>query len=258
MCKENKNSNFIQQFIFFRVSLRPTFRRVPWHMRVVLLTEEPLFWRGTVVSVRQSLLWKRRNCWMKSLNHVDYFNNVLTTFLCLECGSSLAAYAGSESSWISSKNLNLHPEDERTSYRGWVINDRSFIFGWTIPLRIGTLMCYGFKWPAFYLSKRWVGATSYLQTLTVWPTAKMISNASPNLLHILTFCCIPVAAIIMAYFKSLRNFVLFFHCRGAVTIYSCIIFDKIYQYPYLKWSKAQQLARWCLVGFNDFWIDPFS
>ncbi len=182
----------------------------------------------------------------------------LLPFCALNVVVPLLPMQGQKALGFHQKYLNLHPEDERTSYRGWVINDRSFIFGWTIPLRIGTLMCYGFKWPAFYLSKWWVGATSYLQTLTVWPTAKMISNASPNLLHILTFCCIPVAAIIMAYFKSLRNFVLFFHCRGAVTIYSCIIFDKIYQYPYLKWSKAQQLARWCLVGFNDFWIDPFS
>ncbi len=34
--------------------------------------------------------------------HMDYFNDVLTTFLCLERGSSLAVYAGSESSQISS------------------------------------------------------------------------------------------------------------------------------------------------------------
>ncbi len=34
---------------------------------------------------------------------MDYFNDVLTTFLGLECGSSMAVYAGSESSRISSK-----------------------------------------------------------------------------------------------------------------------------------------------------------
>ncbi len=48
-------------------------------------------------------------------------------------------YGGSESSRISSKYLNLCFEDEQRSYRfgltwGWVIHDRTFIFGWTIPL----------------------------------------------------------------------------------------------------------------------------
>ncbi len=36
---------------------------------------------------------------------MDYFNNVLTTFLGLERVSCVAVYAGSESSWISSKNI---------------------------------------------------------------------------------------------------------------------------------------------------------
>ncbi len=42
---------------------------------------------------------------------MDYFNDVLTTFLGLECVSSVAVYAGSESSRISSKNiLNCDPK----------------------------------------------------------------------------------------------------------------------------------------------------
>ncbi len=49
------------------------------------------------------------------------------------------------------KYLNLCYEDERRSYGfgmtwGWVINDRIFIFGWTIPLRpfhTKTNVCYG-------------------------------------------------------------------------------------------------------------------
>ncbi len=36
---------------------------------------------------------------------MEYFNNVLTNFLGLERGSSVAVYAGSESSQISSKNI---------------------------------------------------------------------------------------------------------------------------------------------------------
>ncbi len=40
---------------------------------------------------------------LKHWCHVDYFKDVLTTFLGLERGSSLAVYAGSEGSRISSK-----------------------------------------------------------------------------------------------------------------------------------------------------------
>ncbi len=102
--------------------------------------------------------WGRRNCWIKSLYlfslrtkysrsfiklrlnhwcHMDYFNNVLATFLGLECGSILAVYAGSDSSWILEKYLNLCSEDERfgTTW-GWVINGRILILGRTIPLMI--------------------------------------------------------------------------------------------------------------------------
>ncbi len=57
--KENKNNDFIQQFLLFCVSLRRTF--------------------------------------------MDYFTDVLTTFLGLERVRCVAVYAGSESSRISSK-----------------------------------------------------------------------------------------------------------------------------------------------------------
>ncbi len=45
---------------------------------------------------------------------------------------------------IHQKYFNLCSEDERRSYGsgttwGWVINDRIFIFGWTIPLILGCL-----------------------------------------------------------------------------------------------------------------------
>ncbi len=56
---------------------------------------------------------------------------------------TLLSMGRSKSSQNSSiiKYLNLCSEDERRSYgfgttRGWVINDRIFIFGWTIPLSI--------------------------------------------------------------------------------------------------------------------------
>ncbi len=79
--------------------------------------------RDTVVNAHQRLTRTRRNCWIKlflsslhtnysrcfiklRLNHwchMGYFNDVLTTFLGLERGSSIAVYGGSESSRISSK-----------------------------------------------------------------------------------------------------------------------------------------------------------
>ncbi len=72
--------------------------------------------------------------------HMDYFNNVLTTFLGLEQGSS-----GQKALRFHQKFLNLCSEDERRSYgfgmTGWVINDRILIFGWTILLIKTTLKC---------------------------------------------------------------------------------------------------------------------
>ncbi len=91
--------------------------------------------------------------------HMDYFNSVLATFLALENVSCVAVYAGSESSRIFIKNiLILSSEDERRSYGfgttwRWVINDRMFIFGWTIPLIQGYQLitpwyfcCTGLMW----------------------------------------------------------------------------------------------------------------
>ncbi len=76
--------------------------------------------------------------------HMDYFNDVLTTFLGLQRVSFLAVYGGSESSRFLQKYLNLCSEDEWKSYRfgttwGWVINDWIFICEWTIPLKLHIL-----------------------------------------------------------------------------------------------------------------------
>ncbi len=74
--------------------------------------------------------------------HSNTNNDVLTIFPGLECGSTLAVYTWSESSLKFHQNyLNLSSKDDWRSYGlgttwGWVINDRLFIFGWTIPLRL--------------------------------------------------------------------------------------------------------------------------
>ncbi len=71
--------------------------------------------------------------------HMDYFNDVLATFLSLDCVRILAVYGRVRDLSEFIKNiLNVCSEDEQRIYRfgmtwGWVINDRIFIFGWTIP-----------------------------------------------------------------------------------------------------------------------------
>ncbi len=97
---------------------------------------------------------------------MDYFNNVLTTFLGFERGSRGAVYGGSESSQISSKILCS--EDEQRSYGfkttwGWVINDRIFIFGWTIPLM------------SFFLVSIWMSVVYSLSGLI--PVSVLISGS---------------------------------------------------------------------------------
>ncbi len=62
---------------------------------------------------------------------MDYFN--MFTFLGLERVSCIAVYAGSESSDFIKHILICVLKMFGTSW-GWVINDRIFVFGWTIPL----------------------------------------------------------------------------------------------------------------------------
>ncbi len=106
--------DLIQQFLLFSVSLRWEYHK----------------------KYSRSFIKLRLSHWC----HMDYFNDVLTTFLGLECGSCVAVYEGSV--WISSKIYsNVFSEDQRRSYGfgttwGWVINDRIKIFGWTIPLSL--------------------------------------------------------------------------------------------------------------------------
>ncbi len=56
------------------------------------------------------------------------------------CKDPCCLWEGQRALRYHQKYLNLCSEDERRSYgigttSGWVINDRIFIFGWTIPLR---------------------------------------------------------------------------------------------------------------------------
>ncbi len=67
--------------------------------------------------------------------HMDYFNNVFTTFLGLEHGSSIAVYGGPESSRISS-NISSFVFGRWTKVLQ-VWNLEYFLFFlWTIPLKL--------------------------------------------------------------------------------------------------------------------------
>ncbi len=81
------------------------------------------------------------NCWTKSF------------FCCYVSGpwsDTRFLWEGQRAHGMHQKYLNLCSEDERRSYgfgmtRGWVINDRISIFGWTIPLMSESLN-HLFKW----------------------------------------------------------------------------------------------------------------
>ncbi len=102
MCKENKNYDFIPQFLLFCVRIRPVHNSTTAHAC------------GAAGARREELLYKvfflqffaKKNCKLKNefcrfiklrLNHcyMDYFNDVLTTFLALEL-SAIAVYKASK------------------------------------------------------------------------------------------------------------------------------------------------------------------
>ncbi len=176
LCEENKNNDFVQQFLLFHVSLRHTFIRVLWCMRVVLLTQEPAFWtrmhctwfqaendfdredykQKMILTERitsRKWFWQRgwlckfctKSILVASQNDrwtTDVTWTILTMsllpFWALNLSVVLLVYGGSDSSRISSKYFVLSSEDEGRYYGfgttwGWVIIDRIWFFGWTIP-----------------------------------------------------------------------------------------------------------------------------
>ncbi len=105
-------------------------------------------------NARWRLTWKRRNCWIYSRNYFCYFMDyqfshfidVLTTFLGLELVSSVAVYAGSESSWISSEIS-------------------SFVFRrWTKVLRVWYEMRVSISWQKFQSAAIWQGCRNYMKS----------------------------------------------------------------------------------------------
>ncbi len=114
---------------------------------------------GTLVNARRRLTQKRRNCWIRSLflfslhaknysrsfitlqlNHMDVTWTILTMSLLPFWALNVSvAFLSMEGQKALGFHLNLCSEDERRSYGfgtswAWVINDRIFIFGWTVTL----------------------------------------------------------------------------------------------------------------------------
>ncbi len=77
---------------------------------------------------------------------MDYFNDVLATFLSLDRGSILAVYGRVRelSEFIKNILICVPKMNEGLTglerHKGWVINDRIFIFGLTIPLTLCHLL----------------------------------------------------------------------------------------------------------------------
>ncbi len=76
--------------------------------------------------------------WLNPWCHMDYFTDLLATFLDLDHVRTLAVMEGLRALRFHQKYLNLCFEDEQRSYRfgttwGWVINDRILFFWVNYP-----------------------------------------------------------------------------------------------------------------------------
>ncbi len=111
----------IKSFDKFNPSLLIFFFIFSWYCRECALnsdTEEKKSLNKVIIFVFFAHTKYSRSFIKLMLNHwchMNYFNDVLTTFLGLERVSCFAVYAGSESSRISSKYLNLCSKDEQRS-----------------------------------------------------------------------------------------------------------------------------------------------
>ncbi len=149
--KENKNNDFIQQFVS-SASPYSAFLESITYVNNVCCSVSAAPYADTYVVY--AFIWD------KLLNEVGFFlfslrtksifvasqnygwtTDVTWIVLTLIVLGSLLSMEGQRALGIHQKYLNLCSEDERRSYRfgttwGWVINDRIFIFGRTIPLNM--------------------------------------------------------------------------------------------------------------------------
>ncbi len=131
VCFDLKENN-ISAYIPCIRCLRIMWYTPKWHYRVKwrrqLLNKVVILVFFAHKKYSQSFVKLRSNRWY----HMDYLNDLLATFLSLDRVRTLGVYGGSESSRNASNILIYVPT------WGGVINDRIFIFGWTIPLSAKT------------------------------------------------------------------------------------------------------------------------
>ncbi len=100
----------------------------------------------------------------------------LLHFWALNVSVALLSMQGKKA-WFHQKYLNMCSKDELSSYRfgtiwGWVINDRIFIFGWTIPLKpdsLSTIFLITHSPPIFYYYFSFTPILSFTSpSITLW------------------------------------------------------------------------------------------
>ncbi len=113
-----------------------------WHGGDELVNKVVIFVFFAHKKYSRSFVKLRLNPWC----HMDYFNDLLATFLSLDGGSMLAVYGRVRELSDFIKNIlicALKMNEGLTGLkttRGWVINDSILIFGWTIPLKCNWLL----------------------------------------------------------------------------------------------------------------------
>ncbi len=106
--------------------------RVTWRRRIVEWSRYFVFFVHKKYS--RSFIKLRLNPWC----HMDYFTDLLATFLDVDRVITLLSMESQRALRMHQTYLKLCSEDERSGFGttwGWVINDKNFHFGWTIPLR---------------------------------------------------------------------------------------------------------------------------
>ncbi len=142
--KENKNNDFIQQFLLFRDRLQCAFTRVPRCIGVhssackqgtahafCFLCTQIIFVASKNYSWTTDVKWT-----ILTMSLLPFWAlNVSVALLSMRV-RKLSDFIRNILICVSNMNKGL-TGSERINYSwGWVINDRIYIFGWTIPLML--------------------------------------------------------------------------------------------------------------------------
>ncbi len=139
--KENKNNDFIQQFLLFRDRLQCAFTRVPRCIGVHSSACKQGTAHAFCFLCTQIIFVASKNySWTTDVKWTILTMSLLP-FWALNVSVALLSMEGQKALGFHPKYLNLCSEYEQRTYGfgttwGWVINDRIYIFGWTIPLML--------------------------------------------------------------------------------------------------------------------------